>query len=223
MIFIALGFLCLLFLSIKAFVLLWGLFLYRFGRGIGLGVKWTSDKGEFVIVTGAASALGGEYAREFASMNFNLILVDKEDEEMNTLAGILKEKYKTKEIKVIACDLTREDSYGKIDAGLKDAYVAVLVNAAQVTTPPSLFTSQIGSGINRDIVIVNCLAPVRMCEIVVPKMIANNRGVIINVSSQYGDFQFPFFPVYSPSKCPFGSPSVSIQTFRCFPPQARPS
>ena len=77
------------------------LLLAKFGRNIGLGTKWTPDKGEYAMIVGASGAVGSEYAREFASMGFNLLLISRNAAKLEKLAAEFKEKYKIKDVSVV--------------------------------------------------------------------------------------------------------------------------
>lgn len=85
-------------IGIKLLLFLMHLLFAKFGRNVGLGTKWTPDKGEFAMVVGASGAVGSEYAREFASMGFNLLLISRNAAKLGKLAAEFKEKYQIKDV-----------------------------------------------------------------------------------------------------------------------------
>lgn len=88
-----LGFVFSLIIGIKLTLFGLHLLLAKFGRDLGVGTKWSSDKSEYVIIAGASGAIGSEYAKEFASIGFSLMLISRNGEKMKKLAAELKDKY----------------------------------------------------------------------------------------------------------------------------------
>ena len=93
-----LGFVFSLIIGIKLTLFLVHLLLAKYGRNIGCGTKWIPDKDEFAVIVEASGGVGSEYAREFASMGYNLVLIARNFDKMKKLAQDLKDKYQTKEV-----------------------------------------------------------------------------------------------------------------------------
>ena len=75
-------------------------YLSIYGRKIGYGVKWSSDNNEYVVIVGATGQIGTEYAREFASMGFNLVLISRNEEKLKLLKSEYRAKYRLNEVLV---------------------------------------------------------------------------------------------------------------------------
>lgn len=63
-------------------------------------------------MTGSTDGIGKAYAVELAKKGFNLVLISRSNEKLNTVANEIKQKYASAEIKTIAFDFT--------NANLKD-------------------------------------------------------------------------------------------------------
>lgn len=92
------GYIFSIIIGIKLFLFLVHMLFAKFGRNLGLGTKWYPDKGEYAMIVGASGAVGSEYAREFASMGFNLLLISRNADKLGKLAAEFKEKYQIKDV-----------------------------------------------------------------------------------------------------------------------------
>ena len=141
-----LGFVFSLIIGIKLTLFVVHLLLSKVGRNIGCFTKWIPYKCDYALIVGASGAIGQEYAREFASMGFNLLLIAKNNEKMKKLAQDLKANYQIKEvklswltlqilntffvqIKVVAVDFSHPESVDAVKDALNRAGpIAALVN-----------------------------------------------------------------------------------------------
>lgn len=185
----------------KLLLLVSNVIISRVARPMGMGVSWTSDQGEYVMVVGATGSMGSAYTKMFASMHFNLVLVSNNGEKLKALAESTKEKYKLKDVILIEVDLTKEESFAAIKNRLSTvaAPIVALVNAAGVSQPNQSFDQLSPESVSK-MLTVNVNATVRIIQIVLPGMISKNRGTIINFSSFVGKYYFPNYSLYGASK-----------------------
>ncbi|KAH9392879.1 hypothetical protein TYRP_005969 [Tyrophagus putrescentiae] len=187
-------------LGIKLVLFLVHLLLAKFGRNIGLGTKWTPDKGEYAMIVGASGAVGSEYAREFASMGFNLLLISRNAAKLEKLAAEFKEKYKIKDIKVLSVDFFQPSSIETVRQTVKGVEdIVALVNCMGGSYPPKKF-AEYPLSYNHDMINMAVITPVLMIEMVLPKMLEKGKGAIINYNSMAGRFKFPLFSTFSACK-----------------------
>lgn len=138
-----------------------------------------------VLITGASRGIGEATARKFAENNYNVIInyqnsADKAiklEKELNELG------YNALAIK---CDVSKYEDVEKMIAHVLKNYkkIDVLVNNAGIAQQ-KLFTD-ITSEEWQKMFNVNVTSVFNCCKAVLPQMISNKAGKIINVSSMWG-------------------------------------
>jgi short-subunit dehydrogenase len=156
-----------------------------------------SDK-RSVLITGASSGLGADYARELAKRGFKIILVARRKDKLTDIADEIKRKFNV-ETEIIVADLANEDDRKKvvdrIDSG-KD--VEVLINNAGFGIRGRFFHNPIEK--YQELMLVHNTAPVEFTHAAITYMIENKRGVVINMSSLASIIKSPRSGVYCGSK-----------------------
>uniref|UniRef100_A0A6P6XTI2 Uncharacterized protein LOC113790660 n=1 Tax=Dermatophagoides pteronyssinus TaxID=6956 RepID=A0A6P6XTI2_DERPT len=195
-----LGYIMIVIVLFKLFGFTINLLLSQYGRTIGLGVKYISSNGEFAVISGATGILGREFAQEFASMGYNLVLIAKNGQKLDNLEQRIRRKYNTmKHIIKIPVDLTIPESYATLRQQLADVnQIVVLVNCISCCPEPAKFWKSSESKFN--LLMINVMAPLILMEELMPRFIQQNRGIIINVGAQAGDFRFPKYSTYAACK-----------------------
>lgn len=157
-------------------------------------------KYQTVIITGASSGLGEEFAHQFAVDTEHLVLVARREDRLQQLKEILLEKFNHLTISVEAVDLADRVALEALAAKLTDGtYIPhVLVNNAGLGDLGSLRKadwSKIQSMID-----VNINALTRLTHAVIPGMCERKRGEVLNVSSLASTIPIPDFAVYAATK-----------------------
>lgn len=134
------------------------------------------------LVTGPTSGLGAGFARRFASLGYDLVMVARDEARMQTLAQDLKSRFGT-ESQILVADLATVEGRDAVVHRLGQG-VDVLVNNAGFgssgefwTTDPALLQSQLD---------VNVTAVMQFTRAALPAMVAAANGTIINVASVAG-------------------------------------
>jgi short-subunit dehydrogenase len=131
------------------------------------------------LVTGASAGLGREFAIQLAKRGYDLVLVARDRDRLETLANELKSFGASSE--VLPADLTQDDDVGRIVERIDSRPLDVLVNNAGFGTVRSYARE---SREQQDAMIrVHVLAANRLAHAAVQGMVPRNRGAIINVSS----------------------------------------
>ncbi|KAH7640945.1 inactive hydroxysteroid dehydrogenase-like protein [Dermatophagoides farinae] len=195
-----LGYMMAMILVYKSIVFITGLLLVNYGRKIGLGVKYISDNGEFAVISGATGSIGREFTQEFASMGYNLVLIARNVQKLDRLEQQIRKKYNTmKHVIKIAVDVTKPESYEKLRKQLAEVNpIVVLVNCTSCCPEPEKFWKSSVS--KHDLIMINVMAPLIIMDILMPRFVQQNRGIVINVGSQAGDFRFPKYSTFSACK-----------------------
>lgn len=155
-------------------------------------------KNRTAIITGGARGFGYAIAARFLESGAKVCLWDVDEEKLNSAKLALETKGITGVMKV---ELTSESEvqhaaeqvvtlFGKID---------ILVNNAGITGGNAV-TWELDPKVWRQVIEVNLIAPFLTCRAVVPKMLANGYGRIINVASIAGKEGNPTASHYSASK-----------------------
>ena len=134
------------------------------------------------LVTGATSGIGLAYAKLLASEGFDLVIVARDLPRLNKLAKELSKVNKIK-VKTLKADLTKPAQLAKVESRLanKVSPIAVLINNAGFGIKQSFIDSDLKR--EQELLDVLVTAPMRLTHAVLPTMIKQDNGVIVNVSS----------------------------------------
>jgi len=151
-----------------------------------------------VIITGASSGFGEEFARQLAPKTKHLVLIARRKNLLKKLAKELKAKHDVK-ITLLIGDLTKPRFKSKIERYLrnKSSELDLLINNAGLGDYGS-FESGAWDKLQQ-VVEVNITALLQITHAAIPKLTAN-KGSIINISSLSHLIPMPDFAVYAASK-----------------------
>lgn len=136
---------------------------------------------KLAIITGATSGIGKAYAGYFASQGYDLLITGRREKVIMHVASELLAIYSVN-IDVVIADLSKhEDLTFLLQVIGKRKSVDVLVNNAGYGTDGRFSEDEIEHQLNMLKVHVN--APLMLIHKVLPAMIGNKNGIIINVSS----------------------------------------
>lgn len=161
-------------------------------------------KGTWAVVTGASDGIGKEYAIQLAQKGFNLVLISRTASKLETLSSEITTKYAGSAVqcKILAMDFSKneETDYAKLKALVDGLDVGILVNnVGQSHSIPVPFVLTPKEEI-RDIIAINCIATLRVTQIVAPGMVQRKRGLILTMGSFGGLLPTPLLATYSGSK-----------------------
>ncbi len=160
--------------------------------------------GTTVLITGASSGLGAEFAREFAARGADLVLVARRQDRLEALAVDLAERFGTVST-VIPRDLTAPGAVAELVADLEQRgiRVASLVNNAGFGSYGH-FGSLDAERLHQEVTL-NVLALTELTRALWPELIEHGRsapatGALINVASTAAFQPVPFMSVYGATK-----------------------
>ena len=151
-----------------------------------------------ILLTGAAGGIGQALARELAARGARLGLVGRSSGPLIHLAAELNGG--PGEALAIAADLTSVSGREATRRAMLQGFggIDVLINNAGVTDFTN-FVEQDPEVIER-IFALNVLAPMQLTRALLPELLGQGRGQIVNVGSVFGSIAFPCFASYSASK-----------------------
>lgn len=161
----------------------------------------TELQGRVVLITGATGGFGQQMIRQFLQADCRLLLSDVDHETLSAIAWKIKADIDRGEIlSCIEADLSSsggcETLFGKVVA--LDICPDVLINNAGIAMAGRMDL------IPRDrweaLMEIDLLAPMRLCTLFIPGMIARGSGHIVNISSIAGWIGGPGLAAYNSAK-----------------------
>ena len=162
------------------------------------------------IVTGAAGGIGRAMTRALLAAGIRVAGVDRDREPLEALAASAREQGKGSELLTLQTDLTNDSAAEEITEATRDRFgrIDILVNNAGIgpgaIRPDSwqrpLKFWEITPDQWRRFVAVHTTAPLALTNAVVPEMMQEGWGRIVNVTTSLGTMLNAGSPTYGPSK-----------------------
>lgn len=162
-------------------------------------VRNFSSEGQTVLITGASSGIGREFARIFAEHGFDLVLTARSEDKLKTIAGDLEEAYGIS-VTVIPADLSVESEAKRLFDEVESRGIQVdqLVNNAGAGKAGDVTDADPDTMLH--LIHLNISSVTMLCHYFGNKMKEQGGGRILNVSSLGAFIPDPHFNVYGPSK-----------------------
>lgn len=153
-----------------------------------------------VVITGAASGMGREYALEFARLGALVAITDVNAEQLAETHNMVKaitRKNSLSEVLDIAAEESVTDFSGKVKRELGNAHI--IINNAGIGGGGAPVWVQ-DNGQYHTTMQVNFFAVVYITKAFLPQLLANQEGAVVNVSSVFGLLGTPGTSDYCASK-----------------------
>lgn len=149
-----------------------------------------------VLITGASRGIGRAIAQQFASQGDELFLIcRKETDKLNELKKELEESYLT-QVHTFRADVGKFEEVEAALSGIPD--LDIVVNNAGISYIGLLTDMTVEDWNN--IVSVNLSSLFYISRMVIPGMVRNKKGKIINISSVWGNVGASMEVAYSATK-----------------------
>lgn len=162
------------------------------------------------LVTGASSGIGAVYAERLAARGFDLLLVARDQERLESAASKLRDAHGV-QIEVLKADLTQKDEVLKLEQRLRsDSSISLLVNNAGVAVNGLLANAD--PEVLEQLIQLNVTTLTRLAAAAASAFTRAGRGTIINIASVVALFPERFNATYSASKAYVLSLTQSLNT-----------
>ena len=138
-------------------------------------------KNKIAVVTGGAQGFGLDIAKKFINSGAQVRIWDSDENELNKV--IKKESNENLNYDVV--DVTDFNSVKKTIENLKNSKIDILINNAGITGPTAELWNYSVDDWNK-VINVNLNGTYICCKLIVPLMIKNNYGRIVNIASVSG-------------------------------------
>lgn len=154
---------------------------------------------EYALITGASSGIGYELAKVFARNGFNLVLVARNRERLETVAKELARDYMA-DCRVIPADLSLMSGVEEVHRRVRESNltVSVLVNDAGIGSYGPF--CQTDFRMEAQVINLNVVGLTYLTRLFVGEMVENGSGRILNVASVAGFWPVPNMAVYAATK-----------------------
>lgn len=152
-----------------------------------------------VLITGASAGIGSELVPFFAGTGHNVVLVGHQKPVLEGIAAAARKVFRV-DTTVIACDLAEPDAAHTVFAELsqRNIDIDVLVNNAGLGAYGEFEATEPQT--EERVIQSNILALTMLTKLLLPGMIARDRGRILNVASTAASAPVPLHSVYSAAK-----------------------
>lgn len=165
--------------------------------------------GKVVLITGASSGIGRAAAKTFAAQGAHVILSARRRDLLESLEQELQ-SYGVQTLIVESDLLNDDDIQALVDVALKAfGRIDVLVNNAGLSMGGPF--EEHDADAMRRMIRLNVTSLIRLTQLVVPHMVAQGSGVVINVGSVAGEMLMHGQTVYAATKAAIHGFSVSLR------------
>lgn len=149
------------------------------------------------LVTGATSGIGLHLALELARNGHPLVLVAPVEEELRNVAAAIEREFDAG-VRIVACDLERDDALDRIGRAIGDAPIDLLVNNAGRGTRGRYWEVPLETQLAT--LALNVAAVMRLTHRYLPQMIRRGHGRVLNIASIMAYEPGPLMATYHATK-----------------------
>ncbi|MEE8134164.1 MAG: SDR family NAD(P)-dependent oxidoreductase [Gemmatimonadales bacterium] len=150
------------------------------------------------LVTGSSRGLGYTIAARLADEGYDLVVTARGTDALERARGELAST--GRKVVAIPADLTRRDDRERLVQRVLDEMgrIDVLINNAG-SGDPVRFVDTTADTLNH-IIELDLVAPIHLTQLVLPEMLANGSGSVVNISSMLAKMPFPLVSLYGAAK-----------------------
>lgn len=154
---------------------------------------------KYILITGASSGIGYEMAQLLAKQNYNLVLVARSLDKLETIKSELENRYSISVV-VIAKDLSIVENAITLhkETQTLGLQIEMLVNNAGF----GLYGDFVETSLEEELKMINLnvFSLVVLTKLFAQDMVKRKSGRIMNVASLLSFIPFPYYSIYSATK-----------------------
>lgn len=149
---------------------------------------------EYILITGASTGIGAEIASQLAKKGYNLVLVARSLDKLETLKTGLEGMFKV-DILTVQKDLSSVENARALYQEIKevDIEITMLVNNAGVGVYGNFLDTSLDQEL--DMIELNISSLVALTKLFAKDMMERKSGRIMNVASLLSFLPFPYYSV----------------------------
>jgi uncharacterized protein len=144
-------------------------------------IDFADKYGPWAVIAGASEGLGVSFAEQLAAAGINLILIARNAEKLNEVAGAIADR-RAVQVRTAVIDLTADDVVEHVAAASKDVEVGFLLYNAGAVSGSKFVIDQSPQEIMH-IIRLNTIGQTMLARHFGKKMVARGRGGIVLVGS----------------------------------------
>lgn len=156
-----------------------------------------SAYGEWAIITGSTSGIGKAIAMEVAKKGVHVVLVARRQFLLDEVAKDIKDKHRVS-TKTIQADLTEENGISRVMKETEGLNIGMLVLAAGMENNGSFVKNDLEAEMK--VIELNVVSTLKLTHHFAQRMVKQQRGGILFVSSLTAHMPSPFFSNYASTK-----------------------
>lgn len=154
-------------------------------------------------MTGASDGIGKEFAVQLSQRGFNILLISRTQSKLEALSETIQSKTpRPNATKILAMDFAypSDTDYAKLKELVDSLDVAILINNVGKSHEMPVPFTQTSPEEMTEIININCMATLRVTQLVAVGMMQRKRGLILTMGSFGGLLPTPLLATYSGSK-----------------------
>jgi hypothetical protein len=153
----------------------------------------------YALITGASGGFGYEFAKLFAIDGYNLVIVSRDQQKLNSIAITFSKQYNI-DVLPLSKDLMKPGSAQEIydEVKHKGLIVDVLINNAGMGEHGLFSETDLQKEL--DIIQLNIVSLVHLTKLLLKDMVGRNEGKILQLGSTLSVMPTPMMAVYAATK-----------------------
>lgn len=151
------------------------------------------------LITGASSGIGKEFSQLFAKNGYNLVLVARSKDKLESIAEKLEKQYPVK-VTVLTFDLSKQKSANELYLEIKNRKITINVLFNNAGFGAYGYFKAGDTEKYTKMLHLNIITVTELTSLFAKEMIERNEGKILNIASTAAFQPVPKFAVYAASK-----------------------